>query len=144
LKTRILGWNFLLNFLVSIVEFKMTLPRFIALQWKLSYRPLHASPSAVESVLRRGINGHTKPGPLPLADRQQQKEVDQLIRSVQGAIENGALPHPDVEKEPLPRFSEDINPSTGEKGGPKGPEPTRYGDWERKGRVYGMFYNELG
>ena len=20
--------------------------------------------------------------------------------------------------------------------GPKGPEPTRYGDWERKGRVY--------
>ena len=22
-----------------------------------------------------------------------------------------------------------------EKGGPKGPEPTRYGDWERKGRV---------
>jgi hypothetical protein len=22
---------------------------------------------------------------------------------------------------------------TGEKGGPKGPEPTRYGDWERKG-----------
>ena len=24
---------------------------------------------------------------------------------------------------------------TGEQGGPKGPEPTRYGDWERKGRV---------
>ena len=21
-------------------------------------------------------------------------------------------------------------------GGPKGPEPTRYGDWERKGRCY--------
>ncbi|MDZ7748957.1 MAG: DUF1674 domain-containing protein [Halofilum sp. (in: g-proteobacteria)] len=25
-------------------------------------------------------------------------------------------------------------PATGETGGPKGPEPTRYGDWERKGR----------
>jgi hypothetical protein len=24
---------------------------------------------------------------------------------------------------------------TGEIGGPKGPEPTRYGDWERKGRA---------
>lgn len=23
---------------------------------------------------------------------------------------------------------------TGELGGPRGPEPTRYGDWERKGR----------
>ena len=23
--------------------------------------------------------------------------------------------------------------ATGEEGGPKGPEPTRYGDWERKG-----------
>lgn len=27
------------------------------------------------------------------------------------------------------------NPYTGEINGPKGPEPTRYGDWERKGRV---------
>jgi len=24
---------------------------------------------------------------------------------------------------------------TGERGGPKGPEPTRFGDWERSGRV---------
>lgn len=24
--------------------------------------------------------------------------------------------------------------ATGELGGPKGPEPTRYGDWERNGR----------
>ncbi|VDO19435.1 unnamed protein product [Heligmosomoides polygyrus] len=28
-----------------------------------------------------------------------------------------------------------VNPITGEIGGPAGPEPTRYGDWERKGRV---------
>ncbi|RDX61712.1 Succinate dehydrogenase assembly factor 4, mitochondrial, partial [Mucuna pruriens] len=27
-----------------------------------------------------------------------------------------------------------INEETGEIGGPKGPEPTRYGDWERNGR----------
>jgi hypothetical protein len=27
-----------------------------------------------------------------------------------------------------------INPVTGERGGPKGPEPTRYNDWERNGR----------
>ncbi|KAL2083464.1 hypothetical protein ACEWY4_021237 [Coilia grayii] len=36
--------------------------------------------------------------------------------------------------DPLQKFPDDINPETKEKGGPKGPEPTRYGDWERKGR----------
>lgn len=32
-------------------------------------------------------------------------------------------------------FPNNENPKTGEIGGPRGPEPTRYGDWERKGRV---------
>ncbi|XP_016323169.1 succinate dehydrogenase assembly factor 4, mitochondrial-like [Sinocyclocheilus anshuiensis] len=32
------------------------------------------------------------------------------------------------------RFPDDVNPETKEKGGPRGPDPTRYGDWERKGR----------
>ncbi len=32
-------------------------------------------------------------------------------------------------------FPDNKNPVTGEIGGPRGPEPTRYGDWERKGRV---------
>ncbi|RNA26228.1 succinate dehydrogenase assembly factor mitochondrial [Brachionus plicatilis] len=39
------------------------------------------------------------------------------------------------EKEPLARHPKGVNPVTGEIGGPAGPEPTRYGDWERKGRV---------
>lgn len=43
--------------------------------------------------------------------------------------------HPHQEKEPLPAFPDNTNPTTGEIGGPRGPEPTRYGDWERKGRV---------
>eukprot|EP00745_Piridium_sociabile_P040841 TRINITY_DN79424_c0_g1_i1.p1 TRINITY_DN79424_c0_g1~~TRINITY_DN79424_c0_g1_i1.p1 ORF type:complete len:121 (+),score=25.28 TRINITY_DN79424_c0_g1_i1:32-394(+) len=42
---------------------------------------------------------------------------------------------PQGEQEPLERFPNDVNPITGEIGGPRGPEPTRYGDWERKGRV---------
>jgi hypothetical protein len=29
-----------------------------------------------------------------------------------------------------------VNPQTGEVDGPKGPEPTRYGDWERNGRCF--------
>ena len=31
---------------------------------------------------------------------------------------------------------EHVNEVTGERGGPKGPEPTRYNDWERNGRCY--------
>ena len=43
--------------------------------------------------------------------------------------------HRDQEKQPLAPFPDGVNPVTGEVGGPRGPEPTRYGDWERKGRV---------
>ena len=34
--------------------------------------------------------------------------------------------------DPAPKPREEERPA--EIGGPKGPEPTRYGDWERKGR----------
>ncbi|EDW03854.1 succinate dehydrogenase assembly factor 4, mitochondrial [Drosophila grimshawi] len=43
--------------------------------------------------------------------------------------------HPYQETEPLKPWPNQTNPYTGEIGGPAGPEPTRYGDWERKGRV---------
>ncbi|XP_072414146.1 succinate dehydrogenase assembly factor 4, mitochondrial [Chiloscyllium punctatum] len=49
----------------------------------------------------------------------------------------GRLDHPQqktVGEDPLERFPDDINPVTKEKNGPRGPEPTRYGDWERRGR----------
>uniref|UniRef100_W5NKH1 Succinate dehydrogenase assembly factor 4, mitochondrial n=1 Tax=Lepisosteus oculatus TaxID=7918 RepID=W5NKH1_LEPOC len=39
-----------------------------------------------------------------------------------------------TEKDSLEKFPDDVNPATKERGGPKGPEPTRYGDWERRGR----------
>ncbi|CAF2334812.1 unnamed protein product [Rotaria sp. Silwood2] len=42
--------------------------------------------------------------------------------------------HPDAEKQPLKPWPNNTNPITGEINGPRGPEPTRYGDWERKGK----------
>ena len=49
--------------------------------------------------------------------------------------ENGELEKQGpTEDDPYAPFPDDVNPVTGEKGGPRGPEPTRYGDWERKGR----------
>jgi len=38
-------------------------------------------------------------------------------------------------QDPYAPFPDARNPVTGEIGGPRGPEPTRYGDWERKGRL---------
>ncbi len=40
-------------------------------------------------------------------------------------------PKNDAEPVPQPDATPDLPP---EVGGPKGPEPTRYGDWEQKGR----------
>lgn len=47
-----------------------------------------------------------------------------------GMSETEAKPKPEekaVEKPPAPPMPKEV-------GGPKGPEPTRYGDWEQKGR----------
>lgn len=43
--------------------------------------------------------------------------------------DNDPKPAPEPAPKPAaPKLPKEI-------GGPKGPEPTRYGDWERKGRV---------
>ncbi|XP_044743564.1 succinate dehydrogenase assembly factor 4, mitochondrial-like [Chrysoperla carnea] len=52
-----------------------------------------------------------------------------------GKLEEIEGKHPYQEQEPLPAWPNNTNPHTGEVNGPRGPEPTRYGDWERKGRV---------
>jgi hypothetical protein len=43
-------------------------------------------------------------------------------------------PAPEPKAEPKPQRPAK-KPMPKEIGGPSGPEPTRYGDWERKGRV---------
>lgn len=58
--------------------------------------------------------------PLGMLDRKPKKE---------GGLETQAC------STPYPSFPDNTNPATGEVGGPTGPEPTRFGDWERKGRV---------
>lgn len=58
-------------------------------------------------------------------DTVKETEVD---GEKNGDLDNGP------EHDPYAPFPDDVNPVTGERGGPKGPEPTRYGDWERKGR----------
>ncbi|KAH8281564.1 hypothetical protein KR054_001585 [Drosophila jambulina] len=61
--------------------------------------------------------------------REKLRSNAPLVTILEGA------PHPAHGQEPLKPWPNGVNPHTGEIGGPAGPEPTRYGDWERKGRV---------
>uniref|UniRef100_A0A0A9WGW5 Succinate dehydrogenase assembly factor 4, mitochondrial n=1 Tax=Lygus hesperus TaxID=30085 RepID=A0A0A9WGW5_LYGHE len=63
------------------------------------------------------------------------KSFKEFKKTPIGKLDEIAGSHPYAEKEPLPEWPDGINPHTGEIGGPRGVEPTRYGDWERKGRV---------
>ncbi|KAI0036949.1 hypothetical protein K488DRAFT_40169 [Vararia minispora EC-137] len=74
-----------------------------------------------------------RPAPAPLPPAQQ-REFDELVRKA-----NEATEHPDMRPPLQPEFEGDVNPLTGEKGGPKR-EPVRQwvpdgGDWSHKGRV---------
>ncbi|KAJ2069703.1 hypothetical protein GGH13_004427 [Coemansia sp. S155-1] len=85
------------------------------------------------------------PGPLPLGDAKEQARISKMIQKVNQAN----TPPPGLTPEQLEEFYEAVkddsdvlkpfpnntNPTTGEVNGPRGPEPTRFGDWERKGRV---------
>ncbi|RKP00454.1 hypothetical protein CXG81DRAFT_26849 [Caulochytrium protostelioides] len=109
--------------------------------------PASLQPSAPSSAER--------PGPLPLGDRAEQAEFERLQREAADRLSDVTV-HPDA----LSRPGDDAhsaaaeaaadpeaddgwkggrNPATGEINGPRGKEPTRYGDWERKGRVYDFY-----
>ncbi len=68
------------------------------------------------------------PRPIPLSNPKDQKEFEDSI--AEKAINPDA---PLVHGEPY--SSDYVNKNNGEIGGPKGKEPTRFGDWERKGRI---------
>ncbi|KAI0058084.1 hypothetical protein BV25DRAFT_1768640, partial [Artomyces pyxidatus] len=81
-----------------------------------------------------------RPSPPPLPPAQQ-REFEELVRKAQApassAPEQADL-HPDAPTPLRPEFDGDVNPVTGERGGPKR-EPvgrwTAEGDWSFKGRV---------
>jgi len=74
--------------------------------------------------------------PIPLGDPQEEEEFVRLLR--QFAAVTDTITTSDTLKENC--TTSDINENgmnikTGEYSGPKGKEPTRFGDWELKGRV---------
>ncbi|XP_065257726.1 succinate dehydrogenase assembly factor 4, mitochondrial [Emys orbicularis] len=93
-------------------------------------------------ALRLLLGRATRPAPLCSSLRRTSSNVEGKSEPIQKSPKKSKLPvgrldepeESNREREPLEKFPDDINPATKEKGGPKGPEPTRYGDWERKGR----------
>jgi len=88
-----------------------------------------------------------RPAPLPLP-REDQREFEELLRKAQTPLAPSPIPdpevdlavHPDARKPVTPEFEGDVNPDTGEMGGPKREPVKRWaadpgGDWSFKGRV---------
>ncbi|RKP04877.1 hypothetical protein THASP1DRAFT_33309 [Thamnocephalis sphaerospora] len=102
------------------------------------------------TVSRRAYHSdrYARPAPMPLGDRAQQREFEALVR--EQSLENQRQAEADLAREEAaqdagtvqkantssPVDADGVNRVTGEVGGPKGAEPTRFGDWEFNGRVY--------
>uniref|UniRef100_M1AIJ8 Succinate dehydrogenase assembly factor 4, mitochondrial n=2 Tax=Solanum tuberosum TaxID=4113 RepID=M1AIJ8_SOLTU len=67
---------------------------------------------------------HDHPGEHEVAHTLDEKEK----------VDNKNEGNLEVEDDSDEEDTSNVNKKTGEIGGPKGPEPTRYGDWERGGR----------
>jgi hypothetical protein len=99
----------------------------------------HFVPRLSRSMAAKPPISHPAPHPLP---PEQQREFELLQR--QAATVANAPPgrvdrHPDAPEPVEAEFDGDINPATGERGGPKREPAQRWieeeGDWSFKGRV---------
>jgi hypothetical protein len=67
----------------------------------------------------------------------QKEEEEVMVNAKVAATGEGEELHPDIRRGARPEFEGDVNPTTGEVGGPKN-EPLRWGgdgDWSYNGRV---------
>ncbi|KAG8948899.1 putative mitochondrial protein, conserved [Tulasnella sp. 424] len=104
----------------------------------------------------RNVPNFNRPGPPPLP-AEDQKEFEELVRKAQAPLSgdsakaaegvgqldvktvsaDGDLVHPDARPKPSPDFVGDVNPETGEQGGPK-KNPLNWGadgEWTYGGRA---------
>ena len=85
----------------------------------------------LKRILRRTIQTKS----IPLGNPQEQKEFLELLRKNEQGTNEHHRDYVPFEHDKSD-FVDDLNIKSGEVNGPKGKEPTRYGDWERKGRVF--------
>ncbi|XP_059617884.1 succinate dehydrogenase assembly factor 4, mitochondrial-like [Phlebotomus argentipes] len=99
----------------------------------INYSPLGKSQKLLHSTDSKDSGGDGEPSrkkDTPRLDELRKKLREKTpIESLEQGNETTVV------NKDFPPFPNNTNPETGEIGGPRGPEPTRYGDWERKGRV---------
>jgi hypothetical protein len=104
----------------------------------LRIRSLTTSPTAL-----RNAPSFSRPGPppLPAADQAEFEELVKANQTVgtapaQPEVSAGDMEHRDIRRGARPQFEGEVNPATGEKGGPKvDPFIAGDGDWQFGGRV---------
>ena len=106
--------------------------RIKACAFKVFYLKKHYSVNQRHSSTR-ALPFEKSPSPIPLENSKAQRDFTESLQTYNEAVLKE--PHLAVRVTPIEPFENDRNPKTGEEGGPRGPEPTRFGDWERKGRV---------
>merc|ERR1711962_1401141 len=74
-------------------------------------------------------------GRFSAEEKLKEKEAEKVAEKAATEGDESKSESEEPAPDPYAPFPNDRNPETGETGGPRGPEPTRYGDWERKGRV---------
>eukprot|EP01018_Ginkgo_biloba_P003646 Gb_41273 [translate_table: standard] len=95
---------------------------------------VHKFPSAVPRSNEFAFGSHAMPKLFCSVSQESLKSDESPTGSIEGkrAEEEEEEKHEDESEDE--GGGEYINPETGEMGGPRGPEPTRYGDWEKGGR----------
>jgi hypothetical protein len=78
-------------------------------------------------------NPFERPAPIGLGDREQRQQIEDMLRKKTRELENPSTTSTETDSES--GVNEGLNPKTGEVNGPRGKEPTRYGDWAFKGRT---------
>lgn len=120
-----------LDIMLSHISFRPLFTRLIP------SKSIHTTPTFL-----RAPSSFTRPGPPPLPPAEQ-AEFEALLKANQtiGTIPAGEQEtekdlHQDVRKGPKPEFEGDVNPKTGEQGGPKNdPFVAGDADWQFGGRV---------
>merc|ERR1712212_1420244 len=98
------------------------------------HRHFSSSPSLLADKQKSSLKKPVTPkGKFDLEDEMKKKELDQIREELR--LKEEEEKKKDEEEEESTSMGELVNEVTGERGGPKGQEPTEYGDWQRKGRV---------